>query len=406
MMGSPAKIPGSRALPRWLLFFSGLLLSLSCTQLVIAQEVREGDSRKHEAELKLLRERISSLQTLIRKAQGEQSGLTAQLEESEQRIGRLARRLRVLAGRLGRQQARLQELHLQEQREQADLYQEQQILERQVRAAYAMGRQEQLKILLNQQDPAVVLRVLAYYDYLNRERIARMQVIRTQLQQLQQTRREIGDEQLKLQNLQARRTAEKESLEKEQQARRLVLEQLNRELSDQGRELSQLEDDEKQLSSLLEGLREALADIPAASSQDKRFAQLQGALQWPVRGQIRHMFGESKIGGLRWDGVMIAAREGNEVRAVHAGRVAFADWLRGFGLLLILDHGDGFMTLYGHNQSLFKEAGDWVEPGEPVAAVGSTGGRKEDGVYFAIRRHGKAVNPVKWCRRPRGRAVG
>jgi septal ring factor EnvC (AmiA/AmiB activator) len=300
----------------------------------------------------------------------------------------------------------LQELHLQEQREQAELQKEQGILERQVRAAYAMGRQEQLKILLNQQDPAVVLRVLAYYDYLNRERIARMQVIRTQLQQLQQTRREIADEQLKLQNLQAKRTAEKESLEQEQQARRLVLEQLNRELSDQGRELSQLQDDEQQLSSLLQGLREALSDIPAAASQDKRFAQLQGALQWPVRGQIRHMFGESKIGGLSWDGVMIAAPEGNEVRAVHAGRVAFADWLRGFGLLLILDHGDGFMTLYGHNQSLFKEAGDWVEPGEPVAAVGSTGGRKEDGVYFAIRRHGKAVNPVKWCRRPRGRAVG
>ena len=402
MKGNSATTSGSRALSRWLLFFPALLLSILFSGLTIAQD----DPRQREAELKLLRERIGSLQTSIKKAQGEQSGLSAQLEESEQRIGRLARRLRVLAGRLGRQQARLQELHVLEQRQLADLQEEQEILERQVRAAYAMGRQEQLKILLNQQDPAVVLRVLAYYDYLNRERIARMQVIRTQLQRLQQTRQEIADEQLKLQNLQAKRTAEKESLEKEQQARRLVLEELNRELSDQGRELSQLEDDEKQLSSLLQGLREALADIPAAPSQDKRFAQLQGALQWPVRGQIRHLFGESKIGGLRWDGVMIAAPEGKEVRAVHAGRVAFADWLRGFGLLLILDHGDGFMTLYGHNQSLFKEAGDWVEPGEPVAAVGSTGGRKEDGVYFAIRRHGKAVNPVKWCRRPRGRAVG
>jgi septal ring factor EnvC (AmiA/AmiB activator) len=263
-----------------------------------------------------------------------------------------------------------------------------------------------VKILLNQQDPGVVARVLTYYDYLNRERIARMRLIRERVDKLQETQRQITDEQARLEALLAQRTEEKAAIEAEQQSRRDVLARLTREISDQGQQLSQLRADEKQLQSLLRGLQEALSDIPAAPVQQKRFTQLRGALRWPTQGVIRHAFGEPKIGALRWDGVMIAAPEGKEVRAVHAGRVAFADWLRGFGLLLIVDHGEGYMTLYGHNQSLFKEAGDWVEAGEPVAAIGDTGGRKETGVYFAIRRAGKAVNPAKWCLKPRGRRVG
>lgn len=364
------------------------------------------DPHQQQHKLEKLRQRIRGLRERIQQARGEHSSLSDQLEQSEQEIGRLARRLRVLRGRLQRQQARLLELRQSEREQQQALRDERDLLEQQVRAAYAMGRQEQLKILLNQQDPAVVSRVLAYYDYLNRERIGRMQHLRDGLARLHQTQNRIGQEQQRLEKLQAQRLAEMQGLEQAQSARREVLVKLDSELSDHGQELTRLQADEQQLQTLLKGLREALLDIPAAPVQQKRFQQLQGALQWPVRGTLRHAFGEPKIGALRWDGVMIGAAEGDEVRAVHAGRVAFADWLRGFGLLLIVDHGNGYMTLYGHNQSLFKEAGEWVETGEPVAAVGSTGGRKDSGVYFAIRHHGKAVNPVKWCRGTRGRKVG
>jgi len=396
---------GSRAASRRLPFLC-LLLGLVFSAACAAESIESGDAAKHEKKLNLLRERISGLQARMKMAQGERSALGERLEQSEQSIGRLARRLRVLEGRLKRQRSRLASLREQEVEQKKALAGERRVLERQVRAAYAMGRQEQVKILLNQQDPAVVARVLAYYDYLNRERIARMQRLREHLAGLQETRQQITDEQTRLEKLLAQRSEEKQALLAEQQARRDVLARLTREISDQGQQLSKLRADEQQLQSLLRGLQEALADIPVAPIQQKRFSQLRGTLQWPVQGVIRHAFGEPKIGALRWDGVMIAASEGKDVRAVHAGRVAFADWLRGFGLLLIVDHGDGYMTLYGHNQSLFKEAGDWVEAGEPVAAIGDTGGRKETGVYFAIRRAGKAVNPSKWCRKSRGRRVG
>ena len=367
---------------------------------------RATSPQQREKELTQLRQRIHDLQSRIKHTRGKQSLLSRQLQESEQQIGRLARRLRVLKGQLGRKNRRLEELHQQETRQQQALKKEQDLLAGQVRAAYAMGRQEQLKILLNQQDPAVVSRILAYYDYLNRERARRMGLIHGQLEALAATQKEIAEEQSRLVHLQEEQEKKKLVLEKQQGTRRSVLQQLAREIRGQDARLSRLRKDEKQLQTLLQGLQEALVDIPASVGERKPFARVKGHLHWPVRGVIRHAFGEPKIGKLRWDGVMIGAPEGREVKAVHAGRVAFADWLRGFGLLLIIDHGEGYMTLYGHNQSLFKEAGDWVEAGEPVAAAGSTGGRKETGVYFAIRRHGKAVNPVKWCRRARGRSVG
>lgn len=364
--------------------------------------------QQREVELGRLRQRIERLQARLKEAQGQQSELSGQLRESEQQIGQLARGLRVSAGRIERLQRRLTSLQQQEQQQQAALAEEKRILAKQVRAAYAMGRQEQLRILLNQQDLGETSRMLAYFDYLNQERAQRMRRIREQLKELAQTRSDIEAQQQKLARIRQHQQDQKLALERQQSARRKVLQRLSAEVRGQDRQLDSLRNDEKQLLALLRGLRDALADIPAEAESRKQqpFANKRGQLDWPVRGMIRHAFGETKIGKLRWDGVMIGAPEGREVRAVSAGRVAFADWLRGFGLLLIIDHGEGFMTLYGHNQSLFKEAGDWVEAGEPIASVGSTGGRKESGVYFAIRRHGKVIDPRKWCRRTKGRSVG
>ncbi len=366
----------------------------------------ESAPRQREAELEALRSRIDQLQAQIKRNEGKQSDLSQRLQESERLIGRIARGLRVLRGRLARQTERVASLQRQEASQQAALEREQELLARQVRSAYSMGRQEQFRILLNQQDPATVSRMLAYYDYLNRERVRRMQDIRQQLQELAHTRKDLMEQQQQLERLQKEREARRLSLQQEQSARRQVLQGLSGELKDQASRLGRLRNDEKQLRNLLQGLQDALADVPAHSGEGIPFTKARGKLAWPVKGHIQHSFGETKIGKLRWDGVMIGTPEGREVTAVHAGRVAFADWLRGFGLLLIIDHGEGYMTLYGHNQSLFKEAGDWVEPGEPVAAAGSTGGKKKSGVYFAIRRHGKAIDPRKWCRRIKGKSVG
>ena len=191
-----------------------------------------------------------------------------------------------------------------------------------------------------------------------------------------------------------------------QDQRRELVAKLTAELQDQGRQLARLQSDERELNALIKGLEQALADIPVEHPQQMQFAALRGRLPWPASGRIVSRFGTPRLGGLFWDGVMISAPEGREVRAVHHGRVAFADWLRGLGLLMIVDHGDGYMTLYGHNQSLFKEVGDWVEADEAIALVGSSGGRERAGVYFGVRFKGRPVDPAKWCRRMAGSKVG
>jgi septal ring factor EnvC (AmiA/AmiB activator) len=364
------------------------------------------EQQASRAQLEQVRERIAGLQQRMRAAEGEQHELTTQLQEAEQQIGRVARRLRVLAGQLQRQQQRLDDLRRSEQAQLGQLAGERRELARQVRAAYVMGRQERLKILLNQQDPARVSRVLTYYDYVNRARARRMAEIQRRLERLAGTRDEIGREEQRLRGLQQTELAAQATLEQQQVARRFVLRALAAELMSQGEELERLRRNEGQLQELLSEIEQALADIPDVSPADQSFDRRRGQLPWPAQGQLVAGFNSPKIGGLRWDGVMIGAPEGREIRAVHHGRVAFADWLRGFGLLLIIDHGDGWMTLYGHNQSLFKEVGDWVEAGEPVALVGASGGRETAGVYFGIRHQGKPVDPAEWCQRPRGRRVG
>lgn len=276
----------------------------------------------------------------------------------------------------------------------------------QARAAYAMGRQERLKILLNQQDPARLSRAMVYYEYLSAARARAIAAIGDELDRLAGTEREIRQEEVRLDALRAEQAAELARMEAAQQQRRALVDALGRELADQDRVLDRLQADERDLETLLRRLEQALADLPVEPVQTAAFAELRGRLPWPAAGRIVQSFGTPRLGSLSWDGVMIAATEGEEVRAVHHGRVAFADWLRGFGLLLIVDHGDGYMTLYGHNQTLFKEPGDWVDVNEPVALVGSSGGRDRSGVYFGIRHQGRAVDPVRWCAGRPGRAAG
>jgi septal ring factor EnvC (AmiA/AmiB activator) len=357
-------------------------------------------------QLDRVRERITALQERIRSTTGEQDALGAELAAAEKAIGRVARRLRALEEQLESQRLRLGELRQREQEQLGALQAERTALIGQIRSAYAMGRQERLKILLNQQEPARVSRLLTYYDYLNRARARRMARIERRVSELGDTRAAIGRDEQRLRALVDSELDEERTLQEQQRERKRVLERIARELSDQSSELSRLERDEQRLNALLDDIGQALADVPDRSPADEPFARRRGALPWPASGVIGAEFGAPRVGGLRWDGVMIEAPEGGEVRAIHHGRVAFADWLRGFGLLLIVDHGDGWMTLYGHNQTLFKDAGDWVQADEPVALTGASGGRETPGVYFGIRHQGQPVNPLRWCQRPDGRKVG
>mgnify|MGYP001819733053 FL=1 len=381
-----------------------VLIFCLCTPVLGAGEGAPA-AEAQRAKLEALHTRIEGLRTQINARSGEKSALARQLQDSEQTIGRLARRLRVLDGRLRDRQRRLEELRAQRAAQTETLTQQRAVLARQVRAAYAMGRQEKIKILLNQQDPATVGRMMVYYDYLSRARVQKIESLRAQLQRLMAIEQKIRVEEQELVRLRDEQASQLFAMQTSQDQRREVMAKLTAELQEQGRQLASLQSDERELNALIKGLEQALADIPVEHPQQIQFAGLRGRLPWPASGRIVRRFGTPRLGGLLWDGVMISAPEGREVRAVHHGRVAFADWLRGFGLLMIVDHGDGYMTLYGHNQSLFKEVGDWVEADEAIALVGSSGGRERAGVYFGIRFKGRPINPTEWCRRMAGSKV-
>lgn len=356
--------------------------------------------------LEQVRDTIRRLLEGMGRTQEEHDVLTQRLRRAERQIGVLTRRLRGLAEQLSGQRRQLAQLRAERAANREQLDRQRSALARQVRAAYVIGRQERLQLVLNQRDPAKLSRVFTYYDYLNRARARRMTEIRERLAELTRLGAEIGREERRLNGLLEQQRGELAALEDRQRERRAVLDDLAEQLTDQGQELAGLRRDERRLQALIEEIERALADIPARVPGQERFAELKGRLAWPAAGRLAARFGTPKVGSLDWDGVLIETAAGAEVKAVHHGRVAFADWLRGFGLLLIVDHGDGWMSLYGHNRSLFKEVGDWVQAGETLALVGNSGGRAETGVYFGLRHKGAAVDPLRWCRRPKGSEVG
>ncbi|VAX08332.1 Murein hydrolase activator EnvC [hydrothermal vent metagenome] len=265
-----------------------------------------------------------------------------------------------------------------------------------------IGRQEYLKLILNQENPALVGRTLVYYDYFNRARSEQIQQVQRVLKNIESLGIKIKAETEKLRQTRATLQTRKKSLEKTYRERALVLARLNKEIKSKDQHLAQMSADEKRLQDLLNAIKKVLPDIFADTGNHKSFRAYKGKLIWPVRGKVKKLYGKRrKESKLKWNGVMIVASKGREVHAISHGRVAYADWLRGYGLLLIIDHGDGYMSLYGHNQGLYKETGDWVEANEVIGEVGDSGGQKSSGLYFEIRYQGRPTNPSRWCKRTR-----
>ena len=400
-------VPGAvchKGMTRWALMLALALASLVAPDTTPIYAAGQPASRQaKEAELAHLRTRIDSLRHDLQQVKTRHDGLRDALRRSEERVAVLADKLRTLDGQLRRQHERLSGLR-QQQANLDDLLDEQRShLERQVSAAYAMGRQEYMKILLNQEDPATVGRILTYYDFLNRARSERIAALRRTLAEMERVQTAISTETARLQQLRTRQQAELAELSDSRKERARVLVKLESEIQSKDQRLVTMLKDEKELQALIKALVEALSDIPPELGSGKPFGQLRGTLPWPAHGPLQIGFGAPRsVGNLRWQGVVIAASEGSAVKAVSHGRVAFADYLRGYGLLIIIDHGDGYMSLYGHNQSLYKETGDWVNAGDTIATVGDSGGQRQAGLYFEIRRNGRPRDPVRWCRRDRG----
>lgn len=357
------------------------------------------DYARREAELKALREQIAQIQQQLERERDRQDAVQQELAALDRQIGASARRLRELRDQRGALEAEVARLRDAVQAQERSLSQQRQYLARQLRAAYVSGQQEYLKLLLNQQDPSQFQRVLVYYDYFSRARSERIRDAVEGLQTLARTRTDLDRRLAELGRLTERQQAEAANLAAERRERNAVLVRISARIEAKGEQLTAFKRDEQRLGRLLQELERALADIPERELRRQPFKASRGALPWPLEGGVAARFGQARgIGDMRWSGLLIEAAAGSPVQAVSHGRVVYSDWLRGFGLLLIIDHGDGYMSLYGHNESLYKSAGDWVAAGEVVATVGASGGRSRPALYFEIRAAGRPVDPQAWLR--------
>jgi septal ring factor EnvC (AmiA/AmiB activator) len=361
------------------------------------------DFEEKSAQLDTVRIQIEDVKTSMEKARHETDTLQTELKKNETYAGSIALNIREIEKQLQQRNTRQNKLTYNKLLHEEALADQKQALSQQIRSAYMVGKNDYMKLLLNQEDPARVGRALAYYDYHNQARARQINTVNTEIEaiiQLENNIRRENDALLKLKENQLAKTRE---IAQSRSERENILAKLLNELEKQGLELEALQQQEQETKNLLEKLIEEqsredhgsvafFADIPP-------FNSLKGKLDWPIKGKLLTRFGSRKQGGkLKWQGVVINAETGVDVQAISGGQVVFADWFRNLGLLIIIDHGDGYMSLYGYNQSLLKKTGDWVLPGEIIALAGDSGGQLRSGVYFEIRNNGSPVNPAKWCR--------
>lgn len=361
----------------------------------LAQDSHGELAKVKERELEQVRERISDLKKSMDKAAGERDRLTSELQDIEVAISE--QRMRIKEIDRERQFTEKKKLALDADLadREAHLDEESGELAAQVRAAYMSGSQEKIKLLLNQKDPATLGRLMAYYRYINDYRADNIEAVMEEIRKLDELRSQIAAEEARLTSLAKSRYAELTELNGSQEERQTLLAGLKKKIASEGQEVDKLAAEEQDLTRLIAELTSILSDYPISSEQP--FSRHKGKLTWPVAGTLIHDFGQPRVGGkIKWNGVVLAAPRGREVRAVYHGRVAFADWLAGMGLLVIVDHGEGYMTLYGYNETILKNAGDWVAPGDVIATVGESGGQSQPSVYFELRKGTKPVNPRQW----------
>jgi len=378
------------------------LLILVFLAIVVAQAQETGGelAKIKEQELEDVRERISGLKESMDESAAARDRLTAELQEAEVEISEKRIRLKELERERDFSARRKAELDGKLRQRESELDEESRELAEQVRAAYMSGSQERVKLLLNQRDPATLGRLMAYYGYLSDYRGANIEAVTAAIRELATLRSEVAAEEARIADLAKARYAELTKLGAAQDRRQSLLGDLRHKLANEGEEVDRLAAQEKDLSRLIVELTTILSDYPI-SSEDP-FSEHKGRLTWPVAGTLLHDFGQPRVSNrLKWNGVVLAAPRGREVRSVYHGRVVFADWLAGLGLLIIVDHGESYMTLYGYNETVRKNVGDWVAPGDVIATVGDSGGQNQSSLYFELRRGTQPLNPRQWVtRRP------
>lgn len=394
-----------------------------CLCLCILISDSDAESFEQNKKLNQVRSNIDAVKKKMQQIMLQQNTLNDQLAEIEYRYGESAALLRDLRNKVERKRRKLNGLRQDIQNHRAQIARHGKELSGHIRAAYAMGQQEKLKLILNQKDPVLSSRMMVYQGYFNRSRLKKMAEIEGAIKQLEQlNKQQQTDAQLLERDLDQKKL-EQAALDKLRLERSELLEQLANDFSSHEHQLTQLEESETKLKNLIDTLQDSEDSLASESAQVEKlpestdestvmteddsnndefseanaaFFMLKGKLPWPIKGKLAADAGNERLEAIR-DGVLIEAGEGTEIHAVTNGKVVYSEWLRGYGLLMIIDHGKGYMTLYAFNQSLYKRVGDLVKAGEVIASVGQSGGRSRSGLYFGIRKDGKPVDPLEWC---------
>ena len=385
-----------------------------------------------QSELAALKQRLQTLQQEFRTTQAHRREAADELGQSERAISSALRQLRQLDGERQRAQTDLQALTQQTDATTARIHAQQAHLAQALKAAYQRGQGDALKLMLNGADPNQAARDLRYLAHLSRARHETIEALRADLAKLAALQQQTEQKTTELTQLQMAREAEQKKLLADKRARERILQKLSVQIQQQRREISNLKRDERSLTQLVERLNRLMAqqaararaaqqaqknqkngknaasqpralgvntETPVAFRTDKPFSGLKGSLRLPVAGELMNRFGAPREGGgVSWKGLFIRAAEGAAVKAIAAGQVVFAEWLRGFGNLIIVDHGEGYMSLYSNNESLYKQVGERVQPGDAIAAVGNSGGQPDTGLYFEMRHQSRPVNPLLWVK--------
>jgi septal ring factor EnvC (AmiA/AmiB activator) len=357
------------------------------------------DEEQYQAKLSELQATIKELKTELEKVKSSRDNLENNLQGTEVNIGKLHQKIERLKGELASQKKQLTQLKHQRSELQQQQKQQQHHIAEHINAAHRLGQQSQLKLLLNQQHPDQVARTLKYYEYFLEARSEKIDAYLAVISELDTIEPRIQAKTEQLENSKRKLESQHQQLRLRQKDRLETLSKLKQSISNKDQQLKKLARDKQQLEKLLEEVTAAIANLNL-SSDGEPFAKRKGKMKLPTKGKITNRFGGTRQAGkLTWEGLEIKASAGSSVNAIHHGRVVFSDYLRGHGLLIIVDHGDSYMSLYANNQTLLKDIGDWVSSGEEIARVGNSGGKASNGLYFEIRRQGKPVNPTLWCRR-------
>ena len=373
-----------------------LLCMIFCTNTVFAS--KNEDMADYQDRLKELQNSITKIQQHLKGNKKQRSEVVTELKVLEAEISKNSKKLNSLKKDLRKIRNKKNTLEKELKQLNAQVQKQKTVLSEQMRSAYSLGHQQNLKMLLNQQDPSKLGRTQAYFNYFNLARAEQIKLFMASIDKKQEIELHLKQTlhtQKQLLNDQKEKTRKRQ---KQRLLRKTLLTELGDKIENQESTLTSLESSRNRIENLLKSLGELLADIPTSPSENRPFKSLKGQFPWPVKGKFLGRFGQSKSDGyLKWNGVLIKSNYGTPIKTISHGRVAFSDWLQGFGFITIIDHGDGYMSLYGNSETLLKQAGDWVSAGDTIATAGDSGGQPQSGVYFEIRSRGKPVNPAKWC---------